>query len=72
MKYIFLQTTFTTEFFERMKRTIELCLTKQYWLLIIPHRFVSNKSYIKCEGVRERIDENQTRLYFDQWLKARW
>jgi hypothetical protein len=35
-------------------------------------RFVSNKSIQYYQGIREKFDENQARLYFDQWIKSLW
>jgi hypothetical protein len=55
-----------------MKRSVHLFLGGRFRPLFVCCRFVTNKSNIKYEGIRERIDENQARLYFDKWLKSLW
>ena len=40
--------------------------------LLIYSRSISNKSNVKYEGIREKFDENEARLYFDKWIKSLW
>jgi hypothetical protein len=49
-----------------------LLLSRRFRSLFVLHRYISNKSNKKYEGIKERFDENQARLYFDQWLKSLW
>jgi hypothetical protein len=42
-----------------MKRSLHLFLGGRFRPLFIYYRFASNKSNIKYEGIRERIDVNQ-------------
>jgi hypothetical protein len=55
-----------------MKRLFDLLLVGRYRSLFVSHRFISNKSTKKFEGIRERLVENEARLYFDKWLKSLW
>jgi hypothetical protein len=55
-----------------MKRSIHLFLGRRFRPLFVYYRFGSNKSNVKYEGIREKIDENEARLYFDQWIKSLW
>jgi len=55
-----------------MKKSIDLFLRGWHRPLIVCYRYVSNKSNKKYEGIRERFDENEARLYFDKWLKSLW
>ncbi|CAF3535988.1 unnamed protein product [Adineta steineri] len=52
-----------------MNRSINILLTGRCRPLVISYRLISNKKY---EGIRESFDEDQARLYFDQWLKSLW
>ena len=49
-----------------------LLLGGRYRSLFVFHRYISNKSNKKYEGIKEKFDENDARLYFDQWLKSLW
>ena len=56
-----------------MQRSFHLLLGGRFRpSAFVSYRFASNKSNIKYEGIRMRIDENQARTYFDQWLKSLW
>jgi hypothetical protein len=55
-----------------MQRSFKLLLGGRFRSSFVYYRFASNKSNIKYEGVGMRIDENQARTYFDQWLKSLW
>jgi len=52
-----------------MKRSNNLLLFVRCYPSFISYRFISNK---KFEGIRERFDENEARLYFDKWIKSLW
>ncbi|CAF2394323.1 unnamed protein product [Rotaria sp. Silwood2] len=52
-----------------MKRSFNLCLIGRYRPVYNCHRYASNKKY---EGIREKFDENQARIYFDKWIKSLW
>lgn len=41
-------------------------------LLINSYRFISNKSNKTYQGIREKFDETQARIYFDEWIKSLW
>jgi len=55
-----------------MRRRINLFLFGRYDSLFVSYRFVSNKSNKNYEGIREKFDEDQARLYFDKWIKSLW
>jgi hypothetical protein len=55
-----------------MRRRINLVLFERYNPLFVSYRFLSNKSNEKYQGIREKFDEDQARLYFDKWLKSLW
>ncbi|CAF3356025.1 unnamed protein product [Rotaria socialis] len=52
-----------------MKRSIKLLLIGRCRVSYYCYRCVSNK---RIEGIREKFDENQARIYFDKWLKSLW
>ncbi len=55
-----------------MKRSFGLLLGRQFRPFVDSYRFIANKSNKKYEGIRERIDEKEARLYFDKWIKSLW
>ena len=53
-----------------MIRSIELLLIRRYPSSI--NSICRKVSNIRYEGIREEINENEARDYFDQWLKSLW
>ena len=54
------------------RRLGNVLMKEKYRLLLISNRHITNAKKKTIEGIRFGFEEEQARVYFDQWLKSLW